>query len=63
MPKQKNFQAFFFTIANTVFNLMAMITLVFINQSSVQTQYIQVYSVIKNFYRKKTLSPTKDTYL
>ena len=42
---------------------MAMITLVFINQSSDQTQYIQVYSVIKNFYRKKTLRPTKDTYL
>ena len=38
---------------------MAMITLVFINQSSVQTQDIQVYTVIKNFYGKKTLSPTK----
>ena len=59
MPKKKEFPDFLFTTANTVLNLMAMITLFFIYQSSVQTHDIQVFTVIKNLYRKKTLNPTK----
>ena len=59
MPKKKEFPDFFFTTANTVLNLMAMITLFFIYQSSVQTHDIQVFTVIKNLDRKKTLNPTK----
>ena len=59
MPKKEEFPDFFFTTANTVLNLMAMITLFFIYQSSVQTHDIQVFTVIKNLDRKKTLNPTK----
>ena len=59
MPKKKEFPGFFFTTANTVLNLMAMITLFFIYQSLVQTHDIQVFTVIKNLDRKKTLNPTK----
>ena len=59
MPKKKEFPDFLFTTANTVLNLMAMITLFFIYQSSVQTHDIQVFKVIKNLDRKKTLNPTK----
>ena len=59
MPKKKEFPDFLFTTANTVLNLMAMITLFFIYQSSVQTHDIQVFTVIENLDRKKTLNPTK----
>ena len=61
-PK-KNIFRLFFTTANTLFKFMAMIILVFIYQSSVQTHDIQVFTIIKNLDRKKTSNPTKNTYL